>query len=291
MIRTFAAGAFALALLAWPAAATEVKEGTVEAFDGQTIAYDVRGPVHADEGKPALVFIHCWSCNRSFWREQLDVFAEDHRVVAIDLPGHGASSRTRQVWRLEAYAKDVASVVQALDLDRVVLLGHSMGGPVALLAAALLPDRTLAVVCADTLQDADFKIPQEQMDQWLQAFRQDFEGQVRGFMGSMVVDDPPLRDWIVEQSLQADQAALIVLMEEIGKFDQAAAMQKAGVPIRCINAVPHGDMAVPTNVEANRKYADFEVVEMDGVGHFVQLEDPATFNEHLRAILAEIEKP
>ncbi|HKY94920.1 MAG TPA: alpha/beta hydrolase [Kiloniellales bacterium] len=288
MLRTLIA--IALVLLALPAAAAEVTQGTVEATDGQTIAYDIRGAEHLSGGKPALVFIHCWSCNRAFWREQLDVFAEDHAVVALDLPGHGASSRSRQDWTLAAYAQDVATVVEALELDRVVLIGHSMGGPVALLAAALLPDRTLAVVCADTLHDADFKVPQEQMDQWLAALRQDFKGQVRHFMGTMVLKDDALRQWIVEQALLADQAALIQLMGEIGRFDQAAAMQAAAVPIRCINAKPYGGYSMPTNVEANRKYGDFAVIEMEGVGHFVQLEDPATFNSDLEQILTEVEQ-
>lgn len=287
MLRTFAIAALLLAAL--PAFAAEVEQGIVEAADGQIIAYDRRGPAQTGEGKPALVFIHCWSCNRSFWKEQVAGFAEDHEVVTLDLPGHGASGRERETWTLESLADDVVRVVDALGLEEVVLIGHSMGGPVALLAAARLPGRVLGVVCADTLQDADFKVPQEQMAQWLEAFRQDFEGQVRGFMGNMVIDDEPLKEWIVEQSLQADREALIALMAEIGRFDQAAAMQAAGVPIRCINAAPWGQMAMPTNVEANRKYSDFDAVEMTGVGHFVQLEDPENFNRHLSEMLAALE--
>jgi pimeloyl-ACP methyl ester carboxylesterase len=277
------AAAVAAFMLALRLAAAEVQESTLTAADGQVIVYDQRGA-----GEPALVFIHCWSCNRSFWKEQVEVFAQDHTVVTMDLPGHGTSEGDRQHWTLEAYADDVARVVDALDLKSVVLIGHSMGGPVALLAARKMPRTTQAVICVDTLQDADFKVPEEQLEQWLAAFRQDFEGQVRGFMAGMVLDNDPLKDWIVRESLQADQEALIQLMQEIGEFDQASAMQAAAVPIRCINAVPHGEMALPTNVEANRKYADFDVVEMEGVGHFVQLEDPQSFNAHLRALLKEV---
>ncbi|NIS33422.1 MAG: alpha/beta hydrolase, partial [Actinobacteria bacterium] len=51
---------------------------------GLTLHYDTRG-----SGDTALVFVHCWACDRAYWREQLDVFADRYRVVSLDLGGHG----------------------------------------------------------------------------------------------------------------------------------------------------------------------------------------------------------
>ena len=135
-----------------PAPPPEVIAGVIEAADGVPIVYDAKGA-----GETALVFLHCWSCDREFWREQVDVFAEDYRVVAMDLPGHGASGAGREDWSIAGLAEDVRTVVDELGLERVVLVGHSMGGPIALLAAPLLEGRAVGVACVDTLHNAEMK--------------------------------------------------------------------------------------------------------------------------------------
>src|SRR5687767_1979210 len=115
--------------------------GTVKAPDGVDIRYEVAG-----SGEPALVFVHGWSCDRTYWRPQIEHFSKSRRVVTLDLGGHGASSLGRKDWTMEAFAGDVRAVVEGLGLKRVVLVGHSMGGPVSLEAARMMPDRVAAVV-------------------------------------------------------------------------------------------------------------------------------------------------
>ena len=275
-------GLMALLAVAGDARADD-HEGTIAAADGTTIAYEVQG-----EGEPALIFVHCWSCNRSFWREQLGTFAENFTVVALDLPGYGASGRDRKTWSLEAYADEVTRLVEELDLDGVVLVGHSMGGPVSLLAAAKLEERVAAVICADTLHDAAFKMPEEALQGWIQSFEQDYEAGMRQAMASMVPSDQALRAWIVEEALEADREATRALIPELGAFDLAKALSAVEVPVRCVNAVPYGEYAPPTAIETNRRYADFDAVLVDGVGHFLQLERPEAFNAHMREMLEQI---
>lgn len=283
-----AAFATSVAILAALAAACDRAppqgEGTVTAADGTPIAYEVRG-----EGDPALVFIHCWACNRSFWREQLDAFAADHTVVALDLPGHGASGRERREWTLARYADDVARVVHALKLDRVVLVGHSMGGPVSLLAAARLGDRATGVLCVETLHDAEFEWSEEAGQQWIASFEEDYEGMMRSAIAGMVPGDEEVRDWITARALQADREAMVGLLHEFEGFDMAAALSAVDAPVRCVNAAPYGDFALPTAIETNRRYADFDATIMDGVGHYPQLERPEEFNRRMRELLVEME--
>ncbi|HZN00030.1 MAG TPA: alpha/beta hydrolase, partial [Pyrinomonadaceae bacterium] len=87
----------------------------VNASDGVPIHYTVQG-----KGEPALVFIHCWSCDGNLWENQVPEFAKKHRVVTIDLPGHGQSGQGRKTWSIESYGDDVKTVVTKLDLKRVV---------------------------------------------------------------------------------------------------------------------------------------------------------------------------
>lgn len=74
--------------------------------DGTRIAYRATGA-----GDTALVFIHGWTCDQGYWDAQVPAFAGDHRVVTLDLAGHGASDTTRKTWSIAAFGEDVAAVV------------------------------------------------------------------------------------------------------------------------------------------------------------------------------------
>lgn len=112
------------------------------------IAYEFRG-----NGPATLVFVHGWTCDRTYWRHQVEPFAGDHRVVTLDLAGHGASGKGRSSWSIPNFARDVEAVVRAVGAGNVVLVGHSLGGPVAVEAALLLPDRVVAVIGVDAFFD------------------------------------------------------------------------------------------------------------------------------------------
>jgi len=76
---------------------TKIVDNAISA-DGVSIAYEVRG-----EGEPALVFVHGWCCDRSYWDAQLPYFAQKYKVVAIDLTGHGESGLDRKEWTMGAF--------------------------------------------------------------------------------------------------------------------------------------------------------------------------------------------
>jgi pimeloyl-ACP methyl ester carboxylesterase len=261
---------------------------TAFAADGVPIVYDVRG-----SGDVTLVFIHCWACDRGYWRDQLDAFAPGYEVVSLDLAGHGASGKQRATWTLEGLAADVATVVQALDRERIVLVGHSMGGPVALLAAARLPERTRAVVCADALHDLDAAINQATADQMLRAFQADYPGTMTSMVGMMFpqAKDTALAAWVARNAAATDSAVTLALIRDYPNLDLPAALTAAHVPVRCINAAPRPPWGPVTAIESNRKYGDFDAVLMDSVGHYLMLERPAEFNAKLLDVLATLRLP
>jgi alpha/beta hydrolase family protein len=135
-------------------AAIESITGTATSIDGVTIKYEVAG-----QGEPALVFVHCWSCNRRFWDDQVAYFAPRYRVVRLDLAGHGGSGRGRGDYTIETFGADAAAVIEQLALKRVILIGHSMGGPVAVEVEKRLGDRVIGVVGVDTFYTG-FKAPE-----------------------------------------------------------------------------------------------------------------------------------
>lgn len=265
-----------------------VTSGDIRAADGVRVTYDVRG-----KGDTALVFIHGWAGDRSFWREQLDLFARRHRVVALDLGGHGDSEANRELWSMAVFGGDVQAVVEELDLNEVVLIGHSMGGMVALEAARLMPKRVVGIVGVETLHDAEFKYSKEMTQMAVQSFKANFQETMTSFVRSAFVEgaDPNLVEWVVSKACSANQEAAVAIILEMPNLDIKKSFQAAKVPIRCINARPFPPNNLKTKVETNRKYSDFGVVLMQRVGHFPMLERPGEFNGHLRGILSRMISP
>jgi pimeloyl-ACP methyl ester carboxylesterase len=284
--------AAALLLLASLASSACTASGTrserVPSADGVAIAYESHGPRVAGPELPALVFVHCWAGNRRFWREQVETFSEHRRVVTLDLAGHGESGRARATWSIEGLAADVLAVADALGLERLVLIGHSMGGPVSLAAARAMPGRVLAVVPVDTLQDADFELPPGFIEELARRFEADFPGTMRGFVGQMFTPraDPDVVRWTLAQAIDLpDRTAAVALLRGFTTLDRARLLFECGVPVRAINST----LGIPTSVEHNRKYADFELVSIADVGHFLPLERPQEFNAALARVLADLE--
>jgi pimeloyl-ACP methyl ester carboxylesterase len=257
-------------------------EKTLRLADGLDMAYVDRG-----KGEPAFVLVHCGNCRKEIWRETVDAFAGERRVVAMDLPGHGRSGARRDQWSLAALGADVAALVEHLKLGKVVLVGNSLGGPVALEAARRLGrGRVLGVVAVDTLQDVEAKWPEEGRRRLLDAYQQDFRKGCRGLMAGLLPKDAPraTRDRIDEETCGNDARAAIALLGTFGEYDQATALREAGVPVWAINST-----VFPTALEVNRKHAhSFEVILMEGVGHYPQVERPAEFQGHLRRVVESL---
>src|SRR5260370_18486724 len=87
---------------------------TFRADDGLEIVGVVRG-----QGDIALVFLHGWCGDREYWKNQVEVFAADYRVVALDQAGHGESGKGRKAWTPDALPRHAEPVAQALSLQRV----------------------------------------------------------------------------------------------------------------------------------------------------------------------------
>lgn len=263
---------------------TRLTVGEAASADGTSIAYAAKGG-----GSPTLVFIHGWSCDRTYWSEQLDAFAQDHRVVTVDLAGHGDSGQGRAEWTLEAFGQDVKAVVEDLGLDEVVFIGHSMGGPVALEAAALLPDRARGVVLVDSIQDPDLDLSTVGWDQLLAGYRQDFQGSCDTMIRSMFLEDASqeLVDRIQADMCSAPPQIAVRLLEKFGTYDAVTALRETTVPVRSINAA-----TFPTDRETYEAHlGNWDLVVMEGVGHFLMQERPEEFNEHLRQQIESLDAP
>lgn len=236
--------------------------GEVPSADGVAIHYDVRGA-----GEPALVLVHGWTNSRAIWGEHPETLARTHRVVTLDLAGHGTSGDERRDWTVDAFGEDVAAVVKHLALENVVLVGFSMGGGVVLEAAERLGDRVLGIVFVDTFQDPEFTLGEAEAEQMKAGLRANWGDRtfVRTF--GFTPDAPEsLIDYVLQMMGDEPREHWFDTFDSYGTWmrsELTSALQSLDVPVAAING-----SHPPTNVDAMRRYVpSFHVDTIDGVGH------------------------
>lgn len=263
-----------------------VQAKEVKSIDGVNIVYDVQGK--GAKGLPTLVFVHCWSCSKDFWEHQVPHFAKKYKVVSLDLAGHGQSGKNRDKWTMEAYGRDVAVVIKELKLDKVILIGHSMGGPVIAATAGLIPEKVVGCIGVDTFTDIEMKFTEAQLKQLLDMLSHDFKNGVKGFIGMMFKPDadPKVKERVISAMSEANPKVAIDSMKAMFAMDLPKTIKEAGIHIRCVNADLY-----PMNIEAGKRHAkSFDAKIMKGVGHFLHMEKPETFNKLLEESIQELVK-
>ena len=270
-------------------AATDVKppvrEHRVASGDGATLHWWERG-----RGATTVLLIHGWTCDATFWDAQVDALAARYRVVTLDLAGHGFSGVPQRRWTIAEFADDVVRVADAARAKRIVLVGHSMGGPVAIEAAKRLGSRVVGVIGVDTLPDVGTRLPPEEWERRLAPFRADFPGAVRGFVSQAFftpATTPALRTRILDTMSSARPDVALPAIVGLNDWDPAAAFAGFDVPLVLLNAT-----SSRTNVEALLRLAPgARVRTFDGVGHFLMMEQPQPFNAVLLEELARLGQP
>jgi pimeloyl-ACP methyl ester carboxylesterase len=256
---------------------------TCRAADGVELVYSVAGA-----GEPALVFIHGGLANRGFWDGQLLAFGATHKTIALDLAGHGESGTDRTKWGIPEFGADVKAVVDAEKPKKIILFGNSLGGPVAVEAALLMPDRTLGVVGVDTFQVIDQEITPAQVRERAEMFGKDYPAALKMMVGMLFHKDadPALVADAEKRMSGTSPAAAKAMFLGMAGYDMGASVRRLKAPLRAIN----GDL-YPTEFEANRKVKpDFDAVIMTHMGHYPMLERPAEFNKLVADAAAKLTK-
>jgi pimeloyl-ACP methyl ester carboxylesterase len=253
----------------------------VASDDGVAIVYETHGV-----GPRALVFVHGWSCDRGYWRGQLNHFAREHQVVAIDLAGHGESGAERTDWTIEAFGSDVAAVVQKLGLDAVILIGHSMGGDVILEAARRLRGRVRALIWVDTYQELDHPSSPEAIDRFTTSFRADFVNTTRAFVRGLfrADSDPALVERVASDMSASPPEVAVPSLDSAMKYGREVprVLRELRLPVVAINP------DYKSVDEASLLRHGVKTVVMPGVSHFLPLEDPERFNRLLGSAVDDL---
>jgi pimeloyl-ACP methyl ester carboxylesterase len=104
----------------------------------------------AGSGEPPVLLVHGWTCDHTAMAPLFTYFRRAHRVVTVDLRGHGESDKPEQEYSMDVFADDLAWMCGELKLEKPIVIGHSMGGVIAVALAARFPDLPSAVVTLDS---------------------------------------------------------------------------------------------------------------------------------------------
>jgi pimeloyl-ACP methyl ester carboxylesterase len=256
-------------------------------FDGVRVHYESYG-----EGREAVVFIHGWTCDLTFWRAQAPVYTK-HRSLLIDLPGHGQSDMPWVSYPMEYFARSIEAVMRDAGVDRITLVGHSLGGPIAYTFLRMYPNKAKAVV----LVDAIVSVPQggaavlkAQKETYTRRVKnlsgpqgdKNFGQQVEAMFSDLTA--PDLREQIRLKMFATPEHVRVAAVTSASKLAPPAPGETFKLPALAIQTAPN---ATEARAAAMRKiFPQLRVVKWDGYGHFLMMEDPERFNQELEEFLA-----
>ena len=175
-------------------------------------------------GDTTLLFVHGSYIDQTYWKQQVDHFSRNYKTVTLDLAGHGKSGRERTDWSIPGFAEDVIAVMEELDLENVVLIGHSLGAGVNLIAATSHPKPIIGFIAIDYFKNAGTALSPEYQQQALaiqESLVKDFSNTNEKYarMGLLTKQTPSkIADRVVKAYRQAWQPMGIETTPEIFEF-------------------------------------------------------------------------
>jgi pimeloyl-ACP methyl ester carboxylesterase len=242
-------------------------------LDGAKIHYQNYG-----KGPEAIVLIHGWGCNAGYWQHQVPAFAQRSRVVALDLPGHGESDKPQISYSMDLFARAIDAVMRDAGVERAVLVGHSMGTPVARQFYRKYPQKTLAIVIVDGALRAFGD--KAQREQFVAAIKSPNYKETLAQMFNMMAG-PDLsgedQEHVKASFANTPQFVLVSAME--GMNDEALyAQDKINVPVLAILAKsPYWPADTEQFMRGLAPKIDYQMWE--GVHHMLMMEKPKEFND------------
>ncbi|MGK2904440.1 MAG: alpha/beta hydrolase [Mycobacterium sp.] len=257
---------------------------TVAVADGVELFYSDSG-----DG-PAVVMLHGWTCDGTDWSWLASDFEVDHRVVVPDLRGHGRSTRKVDNFGMEILAEDVAALLRNLDLERVIVVGHSMGTVVASVLAIEHPDLVAALV----LVDPKYGIADENAEPLCAGMIADASATTPAIFDRFYLPDSPAwqRFWHLRRALSMPDHELNVMFQAMfgpGKLGRRSAAEpqlgRRPCPVLAVYSELFVDLA---NWESTLPHGPLDQVVVSPGGHFLHQERPEEFAQLVRAWLQKL---
>ena len=244
-----------------------------------------------------LVFVHGFPFNAEIWHEQV-VFDDTYYLIMVDLPGFGASplEKPPEEVTIDWMAEEVKEVLDYLQVERAVLVGHSMGGYVALAFAEKFAERLIALSMVCSHARADTAEVRQRRYQWIELVQSaGVEAVAKALLPNLFSPlireyRPELVDWVYQLMLAAPPDAVIGALYAMARRpDRLHVLQGFRLPLWV--SAGADDQIVPRErvLEMVEAASDSELVVIPAAGHMVMLEQPEAFNEAYLQFLERID--
>ncbi|MBI4551532.1 MAG: alpha/beta fold hydrolase [Candidatus Latescibacteria bacterium] len=242
----------------------------------------------AGAGAPALVFVHGGGGHCGHWQLQMPYFARLTTVLTCDLRGHGRSEVPGGRYSIETFVDDLSSLLDRLDIERPLVVGHSLGGTIALRYAFDFPDRVSGIVVVDS----GYHSPVQRRDDWRQlvvARASDYQA-AQAVMSRYHSSPHSGRAAFVAEVLAATPATppQVINATHYGllTFCSSAAASFLTCPVLVVGAA---DMDYWPGVQAWGEYVPHgRLVAVPRCGHYLMLEQSERFNAALEQFLGDV---
>lgn len=241
------------------------------------------------KGDTALIFIHGWGINHTYWASQVAYFSSRYRVITLDLPGFGQSGKNRNTWTVEDYTRDIGAILKQLAIKKTILVGHSMSGSIIVEAALTYPDQVIGIAGVDNLKDIGLVVTPAMKKEWVAFYdtaRKNFKpvisDNMQGLFAPSTADS--IKKRVMHDITGSDPDIAITCLQNLDTYPFVQKLQSVHKTIYLVNS----DHTATDTLAFQKNNIRFRLFNVGPTGHYPMLEKPDLFNSLLEQAIAEM---
>jgi 3-oxoadipate enol-lactonase len=262
-------------------------------INNYTVSYTDQG----DKNAPTILFIHGFPFNKNMWAGQVDALKENFRVVAYDVRGHGGSDIGHVDFSIDLFVTDLINLMDALQIEKAILCGLSMGGYIALHALEQYPGRFEALILCDTQCMADTPEGKEKRMKAIESIKAN---------GVALYAKASIINLFAEESFQTKQKEIAAIQKTIEQTSPETLCQTlmalaqrretctrlTEIKIPVLILVGREDKITPIAAAKlmDEKIKHSTLIIVEHAGHLTNLENPSDFNYQLKQFVYSFSK-
>jgi pimeloyl-ACP methyl ester carboxylesterase len=231
-------------------------------------------------GKP-LLFVHGWAASQRFWKHQVAYFSKKFQVITYDLRGHGDSDKPKKGYRVSDHVQDLCEIIDGLGIKEPVLIGHSLGGMIALQYVLENPQRVPILLLVGTSPNP---VPSRSRSLQLSLLgliiriSRSWAGKITKNQLFAPDPDPALVEWVNAESLRTPTRVVLKCLKALKDFNVLDRIAEISIPTALIRGQFDSAVSAEHLNSMLQLMPKAEYLEVADAGHDCMLEQASQFN-------------